>query len=123
MNINPVKSIRFGELTANDIQNLERQIADLQNALDKKELEDIRRKAEMDNRPFYPPNYNQYGRYPRMPYGMPRPMYGQPYGMPYGNPPCGAPYGAPYGQPPCGNSYPPINGQPPVDTYGAPRNY
>ena len=128
MNINPVKPVRFGELTTSDIQNLERQIADLQNALDKRELEDIRQKAERDNRPFYPPSYNQYGRHPRMPYGMPRPLYGQPYGMPYGqpygNPPYSAPCGMPGGQVPYGNpSYPPINGQPPIDTYGTPRNY
>ena len=120
MHINPVKALRFGELTTTDIQNLERQITDLQNALDKKELADIRRKAEQDNKPFYPPNYNQYGRYPHMPYGIPRPMYGQPYVMPYG-----VPYGVPNGQMQCGNpQYPPINnGQPPIDAYGTPRHY
>ena len=34
MNINPVNSIKFGEVSEIEIQNLERKIADLQSALE-----------------------------------------------------------------------------------------
>lgn len=141
MNITPVNFIRFGEITSNDVENIERKINDLQTVLERKELADIKREAESNNKPYYPPSYNPYPtRNPYGPYGMPRPYghtYGYPYGQPYGPSPYGmpagqpyGPYGNPYGNPygapgqPCGNTYyPPLNGQPPTDTYGNPPRY
>lgn len=134
MNITPVNFVRFGEITSNDVENMERKINDLQAVLERKELADVKREAERNNRPYYPPMYSYPGRNPYGPYGMPgryghaygypygqpygQPPYGMPAGQPYGAPPYGSPYGtAPYGQP-CGNTpYPPLNGQPPTDTY------
>lgn len=110
MNINPVNSIKFGEVSEIEIQNLERKIADLQSALDRKELADVRREAERNNRPFYPPNMYPYPQRMPNPYGMPIP----PYGMPNQRQPYG-PYNSP--------QYPPINTQPPVDGCVIPPKY
>ena len=142
MNVTPVNIVRFGEITSSDVENMERKINDLQAVLERKELADIKREAERNNRPYYPPNYSYPGRNPYGPHGIPGRYgypYGQPYGYPYGQPygqptygmPAGQPYGAPhgnhYGTPygqPCGNTYyPPLNGQPPMDTYGNPPRY
>ena len=92
MYINPINYTKFGDVNSIEIQNLERKIEDLQISLDKREIEDIKRKSMTENRPFYPPmppihNYPMYN-YP-MHNGMPpiRPNYpnGE-FNPPYGNP-------------------------------------